>query len=70
MNKLPIYDHYPSAEEWASVTNLSEAEKEQIFEFRHSHLESFAELIEGALFTTGAMRQIKKLGWDALKELP
>ncbi|MEP0872431.1 hypothetical protein NDA01_21685 [Trichocoleus desertorum AS-A10] len=65
---LPIHDHYPSPEEWATVRNLSYFELEKIFKFKYSHLEPFAELIDGVLYQTGAMRKIKLKGWDALKE--
>ncbi|MBW4490755.1 MAG: hypothetical protein KME12_23525 [Trichocoleus desertorum ATA4-8-CV12] len=68
MKQLPIYDHYPSPEEWGTVSSLSESELQEIIKFRGSHLKAFAELIEGALWQTGAMRQIKRLGWDVLKK--
>nr|WP_290224028.1 hypothetical protein [Trichocoleus desertorum] len=66
--RLPIHDHDPSPEEWATVTSLSDSEIEAIARFRESHREPFAELIEGALWETGAMREVQLKGWDTLKE--
>ena len=65
--KLLIFDSYPCAEETAWFEAMTPAEKDELFRFRDSHREPFADAIESALWITGVAFKVKKEGWDSLK---
>lgn len=65
--KLLIYDHNPGPEETAWFDKITGRELKDLLKFRNSHLEPFAQAIEGALYLTGMGLRVKKQGWDVLK---